>query len=134
MRRMISPEELGGLKPSSKLYQQRITLSASSAFSAGQKVNAELSILTHKPIKNLNELKTFIGGKIIPAQIYFTKDGMLTSPILDNADFSQMNSVRVSDGNIVACVTAYSRPYQDLSRSFDLFESNESTDLIEVGA
>lgn len=133
MRRMISPEQLGGLKPQSKLYQQRITLSASESFSAGQKLNAELSILTHKPIKNLDELKTFIGGKIIPAQIYFTKSGSLTSPIIDNTDYSQVNSVWVSDGNILAIVTIYGRPYTSLNKSLDLFESNEITDLIEVG-
>ena len=134
MRRMISPEQLGGSKPSSKLYQQRITLSASESFSAGQKLNAELSILTHKPIKNLDELKTFIGGKVIPAQIYFTKSGSLTSPIIDNIDYSQMNSVWVSDGNIVAAVTIYGHPIVSLNKSLDLFESNEPTDLMEVGA
>lgn len=134
MRRMISPEQLGGLKPSSKLYQQRITLSASESFSAGQKLNAELSILTNKPIKNLEELKTFIGGKIIPAQIYFTKSGTLTSPILDNIDYSQANCVWVNDGNIVAAVTIYGHPITSLIKSLDLFESNELTDLIEVGA
>ena len=134
MRRMISPEELGGLKPSSKLYQQRITLRASEAFSAGQKLNAELSILTHKPIKNLDELKAFIGNKIIPAQIYFTNAGSLASPIIDNTDYSQVNSVWMSDGNIVATVTIYGHPYASLNKSLDLFESNELTDLIEVGA
>ena len=134
MRRMISPEELGGLKPSSKLYQQRITLRASEAFSAGQKLNAELSILTHKPIKNLDELKAFIGNKIIPAQIYFTNAGSLASPIIDNTDFSQVNSVKVDEGNIIACVTIYGGADTSLSRSLDLFQSNELTDLIEVGA
>ena len=134
MRRMISPEQLGGIKPSSKLYQQRITLSASESFSAGQKLNAELSILTHEPIKNLDELKTFIGGKIIPAQIYFTKSGSLASPIIDNIDYSQANSVWVNDGNIAASVTVYGHPLVSLNKSLDLFESNELTDLIEVTA
>lgn len=133
MRRMISPEQLGGSKPS-KLYQQRITLSASESFSAGQKLNAQLSILTHKPIKNLDELKTFIGGKIIPAQIYFTKSGSLTSPIIDNIDYSQVNSVKVDEGNIIASVSIYGNPYINLNKSLDLFESNELTDLIEVTA
>ena len=131
MRRMISPEQLGGSKPS-KLYQQRITLSASESFSTGQKLNAELSILTRKPIKNLDELKTFMGGKIIPAQIYFTKSGTLTSPIIDNIDYSQVNSVWVSDGNIIAVVTIYGRPYTTLNKFLDLFESVEITDLMEI--
>ena len=134
MRRMISPEELGGLKPQQKLYQQRITLRASEAFSAGQKLNAELSILTRKPIKNLDELKAFIGNKIIPAQIYFTNGGSLTSPIIGNIDYSQINSVRVEEGNIIASITIYGGPETYLSRSLDLFQSNESTDLIEVTA
>ena len=134
MRRMISPEQLEGLKPSSKLYQQRITLHASQSFSTGQKLNAELFILTRKPIKNLDELKTFIGNKIIPAQIYFTKSGSLTSPIIDNTDYSQANCVWVNDGNIVAAVTIYGNPITSLNKSLDLFESNELTDLIEVTA
>lgn len=129
---MISPEELGGIKQQSKLYQQRITLSASQSFSTGQKLNAELSILTHKPIKNLDELKAFIGGKIIPAQIYFTKSGSLTSPIIDNIDYSQINSVKVDEGNIIASVSIYGSPYINLNKSLDLFESNELTDLMEL--
>ena len=132
MRRMISPEELGGLKPQSKLYQQRITLSASSSFSSGKKLNAELSILTRNPIKNLEELKAFIGEKTIPAQIYFTESGNLASPIIDNTDYSQVNSFRVSDGNIIASVTIYGNPITSLTKSLDLFESIEAVDLMEV--